>query len=332
MNDSGTYSETDGTERVDDLVLWYAQALWSVRWFCAMALLAGLCVAAWAATREAGKRTVGLVRGVNPAVGYMHRTYWDGISRTMQAQLRMAGESFRRRAEVAVKADTDPWLVRIEIRHSEVGEGRQILDQMLQNLSGVYGSRTADSAETAVREEAVARELQLIQTLQELEQQLTQLCPDWEAEIEKSRSGLESEALPNRVFFNEGMLRLPFEDVPHSLHFRRLARAATEISRRSSNTGKPSPELSEWPRLIRLQQQATRLFLLHWATHDVFSAAAESHQVVLDQVFEFDEGSARAWLKYLFAGSVSSLGIAFLLAVPWHWLRTNWQRITGGQV
>ena len=332
MNDGLTDLDAVHAERVDDSVLWYAQAVWSLRWFCAMTLLLGLSLGAWTATGEAGKRTVGLVRGVNPAVGYMHRNYWDGISRTIQAQLRVAGESFRTRAEVAVRADTDPWLVRVEIRHLAAGEGRQILDEMLKNLPGQQGHRIAASAATAVGDDAVNRELQLIQTLNELEQQLELFSPGWEAKLTDSRLGVLSEALPNRVFFNEGMLRLPFEDVPHALRFRTLVRAASEISRRSGGTDNRNPETRDWAGLIRLQQRATRLFLLHWGAHDVFSAASESHTVVLDNVFEMDEGAVRIWLKQLFLGGASSLGVAFLLAVPWHWLRTNWHRITGSRI
>ena len=332
MDDGLTELKTARTECDDDSVLWYAQALWSLRWFCAMMLVLGLSMGAWAATGEACKRTVGLIRGVNPAVGYMHRNYWDGISRTIQAQLRVAGESFRSRAEVAVRADTDPWLVRVEIRHIAAGEGRQILGEMLKSLPGEQGRRGTDSADTPVGQETVHRELQLIQSLNELEQQLEILSPGWKAKVGDSRLDVLSDALPNRVFFNEGMLRLPFEDVPHALRFRTLVRAASDVSRRSSNTGKMNPEADELTVLIRLQQRVTRLFLLHWAAHDVFSAAAESHTVELDNVFEMDDGAVRIWLKSLSVGVTSSLGIAFLLAVPWHWLRTNWHRITGSQI
>lgn len=276
-----------------------------------MMLLLGLSMGAWAATGEACKRTVGLIRGVNPAVGYMHRNYWDGISRTIQAQLRVAGESFRSRAEVAVRADTDPWLVRVEIRHIAAGEGRQILGEMLKSLPGEQGRRGTDSADTPVGQETVKRELQLIQSLNELEQQLEILSPGWKAKVGDSRLDVLSDALPNRVFFNEGMLRLPFEDVPHALRFRTLVRAASEVSRRSSNTGKMNPEADELTVLIRLQQRVTRLFLLHWAAHDVFSAAAESHTVELDNVFEMDDGAVRIWLKSLSVGPPLALELPF---------------------
>lgn len=331
MEDSLLHSESAGAESRDDSLLWYAQALWSVRWFCGLTLLVGLSIGVWAATNEASKRTVGLIRGVNPAVGYMHRNYWDGISRTIQAQLRVAGESFRARAEVTVKPDTDPWLVRIEIRHSASGEGRQILSDMLQSLPCVRDRSTGETADSEILDEAVSGELRLIQILNEFEAELARLYPDWEAKFADFHSGLLSDHLPDRVYFNEGMLRLPFEDVPHALRFRRLARAAAEVSRESDVVGQMNPEHSDLPRFIRLQREATRLFLLHWGVHDVFSAAAESHTVVLDNVFESDDSAERYWLKYLFLASLASTGIAFLLAVPWHWLKTNWRQITSGR-
>ena len=325
-------TEDSRTHLPDDTMLWYAQAIWAARWFGLCCLGVGLALGALAALREPGRRTVVLLRGENPAIGYMHRSYWDGVSRTIQAQLTVAAEAFKASADIAVKADVDPWLLRIEVRHAADGEGRRIIEQITAQLPCMRRSVEVAAAQSAgavsaLQQPDVEREMQLIQAMDQLQRQLAAVWPEW-TQVEKPVcEDPLTDVLPDRIFFNEGMLRLPFEDVPHALRFRRLARAVGHASLRTDNV-KTLPSSESWRELIGQQQQMTRLFLLHWATHDVFSAAANSHSVVIDSLHEMQEPALNPWLKYLFAGVVGSLGLAFLLAVPSYWLRQNWARIT----
>ena len=319
-------------------MLWYAQALWAARWFGLCCLILGLALGATAALREPGFKTVALVRGENPAIGYMHRSYWDGVSRTIQTQLKVSAEAFKSAAEIAVRAEADPWLVRIEVQHAADGEGLSIIQQLTARLpcmrgavpvagTPAAGTQSADAL-SAQQQPDIEREMQLIAAMDQLQQQLSAVWPEWHQAAHSSGADALTDILPNRIFFNEGMLRLPFEDVPHVLQFRRLIRAVGQLSLRVG-TAAATPSGEVWRQLIGQQQQVTRLFLLHWAAHDVFSAAAGSHSVVIDIVHETRQPSLRSWLKYLFAGAVGSLGIVFLLVVPWYWLRQNWARVTG---
>lgn len=327
-----TETEDSGCDLPDDALLWYAQALWAARWFGLCCVLLGLAAGAVAAWREPGLRTVALVRGENPAVGYMHRNYWDGVSRTIQSQLKVAAEAFRPAVDIAVKSEADPWLVRIELRHVTTGEGRRVIEQLTAQLpcmarpASVTDTQPAGTVPTD-RQPGVEREIQLIEAMDQLQRQVSVMWPEWDQVMQAPVQDSLTHAQPNRVFFNEGMLRLPFEDVPHAERFRRLTRAVGQVSLRSG-TATATQSNESWRQLTGLQQQVTRLFLLHWAAHDVFSAAADSHSVVIDSVHEASEPPVRYWLKYLFAGGTVSLGVVFVLVVPWYWLRQNWNRIT----
>lgn len=327
-------SETqDGESQLpDDVLLWYAQALWAARWFGLCCVILGLAVGATVAWREPGFRTAALVRGENRAIGYMHRNYWDGVSRTIQSQLKVSAETFKPAAEIAVKSEPDPWLIRVEVRHAADGQGQRIIQQLTAGLpcmtrsADVAGRQSAGTV-AADRQSNVEREMQLIEAMDQLQQQLAEVWPEWAQVTQAAGQDPLTDVLPNRIFFNEGMLRLPFEDVPFAGRFRRLTRAVGQLSLRA-DTAAALPSDRSWRQLIDLQQQVTHRFLLHWAAQDVFSAAADSHSVVIDSVHQVREPPLRYWLKYLFAAVTVSLGLVLLLVVPWYWLRQNWNRIT----
>ena len=90
-----TETEDSGCDLPDDALLWYAQALWAARWFGLCCVLLGLAAGAVAAWPEPGLRTVALVRGENPAVRYMHRNNWAGVTPTLQSQPKVAAHTFR---------------------------------------------------------------------------------------------------------------------------------------------------------------------------------------------------------------------------------------------
>ena len=86
---------------------------------------------------------------------------------------------------------------------------------------------------------------------------------------------------------------------------------------------------SELLELVELQQEATKLFLLHWAAQDFLSAAASTGcSVRVDGVHESRENPGRTWLKYLFIGGLLGEGIAFLVVVPLYWLTRHWRSIS----
>ena len=128
-----------------DSLLWYARAVYRCRWFCLLLLLSGAGNGLWLGLQQPLLRTIAVLRVANPLVGYHHRSYWEPQGRIAQSQVRMAAESFLSRGTFNLKAESDPWMMRLEVQHQQAGSGQQSVQDVLGKLSDI-GTRAAPAA------------------------------------------------------------------------------------------------------------------------------------------------------------------------------------------
>jgi|GEM_PF-2506816 len=320
--------ETDPTEPVDeargDSLLWYARAVYRSRWFCLLLLLCGVGWALWSALQQPLFRTVAILKVVNPLVGYHHRNYWEPQGRIAQSQVRMAAESCLPRGTFNLKAELDPWVMRLEVQHSQPGSGRQIVQEVLDRVghTETWAAASAVSAGTVpghVQTSAIAElldQLQQVLTVLRAQRGLTPL------NLSQSLG-----AVPGQRYASDVMLRMPFDELPMAGRFRQLQAAVDGYFGEVSGTAGENVHAAAEQKLLQLQSQVMRQMLINWGRMDLFASAATENVVKSDLLYETRESRSRLITRELLLWSLISVGAAFLVVVPVIWTIDYWPLI-----
>ncbi len=247
-----------------------------------------------------------------------------GRDAEVQAQVRMAAESCLPRGTFNLKAELDPWVMRLEVQHSQPGSGRQIVQEVLDRVghTETWAAASAVSAGTVpghVQTSAIAKlldQLQQVLTVLRAQRGLTPL------NLSQSLG-----AVPGQRYASDVMLRMPFDELPMAGRFRQLQAAVDGYFGEVSGTAGENVHAAAEQKLLQLQSQVMRQMLINWGRMDLFASAATENVVKSDLLYETRESRGRLIARELFLWSLISVGAAFLVVVPVIWTIDYWPLI-----
>ena len=307
----------------EDHLLWYARAIYRSRWFCLVMLLNGIVWGLSTAMHQPLFRTVAILRGTNPLVGYHHRGYWEPQGRTLQSQVRTAAESLLPREIVRLKSEQDPWLLRLEIQHEKAGDGEQIVQQVLDKVRAISVRSDSDgnpdtgavSLETSAISSLLGQMQQILGTLR----------------AENNLSPLDLTELPGQPlgqrYASDVMLRMPFDELPLAGRFRQLQLAVDRYFADVAGKSADPVCTKNEQRLLILQSQVMQQMLINWGRMDLFASVGERNSIQADLIYEY---SVSRWLvipRELLLRILIASGVALLAIVPSIWVIDYWPLI-----
>lgn len=303
-----------------DSLFWYARAVYRCRWFCVLLLLSGTGYGLWLGLQQPLFRTVAVLRVVNPLVGYHHRSYWEPQGRIAQSQVRMAAESLLSRGLFNLKAESDPWVMRLEVQHQVTGSGQQSVQDVLNKLSDV-GARAAPAA----AEGTPAGTLQTVAIADVLDQ-LQQVLRLLRAErglppLDLSQTAT---AVAGQRYASDVMLRMPFDELPMAGRFRQLQLAVDRYFAEVAGIASDGVRTADELKLLQLQSQVMRQMLINWGRMDLFAAAVTENTVQADLVYETCESRIRVIAREALLWTMIVAGAAILVVVPVIWTSDHW--------
>ena len=275
----------NGAEQIDgDSMLWHARAIWRSRWFFLAAVLCGAVWGLQSAARQPQRQTVCLFRSVNPVISHLHRVYWDSVARATLAQIKVMAEAEGQSVRISVRAEADPWIQRLEIRHHGPGDGQRLAEKFRSRLNEIAGRQHPDGAE-ADEGDLLPQRVRLTSTLNSLQQALRRT----RQLLHMPATGEEAEQISATQFHTiapQITEKLPFEYLPDLNRLRRLQQEATAILEQLVSVQMEGPELAASEEIQRLLDQSMAALLEYWARMDLFMLAGHQTRVEMDVVFE----------------------------------------------
>jgi hypothetical protein len=306
-------------EESEEGLLNVARAVWQARWLVPVCLLGGAILGFWHESRQAEFRTTMTLRWRSSNISYLYRSYWDYAAKIRAGQLNGILSAHPQAGRLALRTEPDPWIVRLEVLHDGPGQGKLVGEELLQSLR-VLDQRTVSDGALSERQKAGFRDLQ--KTLGELETLLRTL-PEAPTMPGYVASGAQLTRL-NQQFTSESGPRIPLDNLPlfpwyQSLQIRSsnvLAQAASERNL-----------LEAAEQLAALQQRAVQQLVQFWWSMDLLVSAGPMPDFGLEAVSEQKLSSLSRSLQSASIGMWICGLLGVLLAVPFRWLRSNWQAI-----
>ena len=316
---------TDTTNLTGDSLAWYARAIYRCRWFFLTICVLGLAYGIWQAIVQPDFRTVATLRLKNDLIDYQHRGYWEPQGRTMLAQARTIAASLAGNTVVSVKPEFDSWLVRVEVTHQNVGEGEQLVQQLLVKLRELNQTdATAPKKLEGTTEPNVANHSRrLVDLLDQIEERLKQL------NATEPPVGEAASAPPPQSFrvSADYIVRLPLDQLPLANRFIRLQQRIDQYFQSASAQAKEGRNIAVEDELLLLQEQALMETLKSWGRLELNAAAAAENQIFCDVLYEQPIEQTQPMLREIFLWTFLAIGAAILIIVPWVWCVDNWRII-----
>lgn len=315
--------ETDDPQVDGSSLLQVATVLFRYRWGVLAFVILGAIAALLELKDHRPLQTTGTVRFAAAGVTYGNRTFWDLTQRTRVNQLRALAVT--ESMPVNIRTVTDPWFLTIEVQHREPGEGRKVLDRLLQQLPE-YGDAMGVSGKGAsgpeIRQELLA---QWQTALERAESALQKLA----ATTERQDSGLKVNPwgqmeLPSISGPGTPLSLLPFSPWLQQIQ---LETARYFAARAGQGTQRLSQEEAQ---LQASLDEAMMLMLRYRGALDLTAAYQAVVETTLDVVTELPRPLLGEAIQKLMVGGWLGGLLGALVFLPLHWLRVNWTAISTG--
>jgi hypothetical protein len=222
-----------------------------------------------------------------------------------------------------VKAELDSWVMRLEFPNEDSGGGRQIVQDLLQQVHRIEGG----TASTAIAGESMGLlEITAVaQLLDEMQGVLAKL------QLESGMPPLDlSEPMGTGAgphYASDVMVRMPFDELPMAGRFRQLQLAIdryfSSVAGRAADGTRAIAEQA----LLQLQAQVMRQMLINWGRMDLFASAVTENRVQADLVSEFRVNRMQFIIRDVLLWLAISAGVAILMVVPAIWAVDHWPLI-----
>jgi hypothetical protein len=323
--DSMIRMEADEPQVDSSSLLQVATVLFRYRWGGLTFIILGALAALVELKDHLPLQTTGTVRFATAGVTYGNRPFWDLVQKTRVTQLRALAVT--ESMPVNIRTVTDPWFLTIEVQHRKPGEGREVLDRLLQQLPE-YGDAMGVSGNGAsgpgVRQELLAQ---------------------WQSALERAESVLQKlvvtaetrEAGPNEPPWRQTELPsisgpgTPLSLLPFSPWLQHIQRETSRYFAARAGQGNASFSTEE-AQLRSSLDEAMMLMLRYRGALDLTAAYQAVVETTLDIVTEVPRPMLGEAIQKLMVGGWLGGLLGALVFVPLHWLRSNWTAISAGLV
>ncbi len=305
----------EAIDTADASLLRLARAVWHLRFWIFLTVIAGGVVGGAAYWKRPRLQTTATLRWISPHVSYLSTFYWDVTGKIRQSQLQGLAANMPHRDLMNVRPQKEAWLLLLEVQHELPNEGQRTIEQWLSALRETEDK--SSQMQKSVSVDAVSE--QLIATLTQLDVLLDTLSAPEPAESSRSFG----ERLPSPLSL-DGSARLPLANTPWFPWYSHLKQRANACLA-SNLTPVHSPDRK---RLIQLTDNAAGMLLRHWSTMDVLSSSAELPAWRVESITTIEIRTLERLLRDVAAGVWVSLTLCLLLVVPIRWLAENWKQVT----
>lgn len=319
MPDSEINKLVRDVEGSDESLLEICRAVWQLRWLVAMILLAGGLMGLWHESGQARFRTTLTLRWLSPNISYLYRGYWDVAGKIRAGQLRSLMAAHREASNLALREDGNPWLVRMEVLHHDIGQGRDIGRELLHALRQMDQTPGKDGVAVDDLDGPLVK---LRQALVDMECLLAAYC----GEMATVREGaIEDPITSADQYVTDGAgPRIPLNSLPLYPWYRSVhTRVAGVLASREF----PRTEVDLERRLTDLLLEATERLLECWYSFDLLVAAHDLPTWHVDLIAEIPitgtQRKIQAALLGIWVAGLSSV----LFAIPLRWLWMRWDDI-----
>jgi hypothetical protein len=303
----------------EDSLLNLARAVWQLRLLIVGCLIAGAILGAYLESARPRFRTTTTLRWVSPNISYLYSGYWSIAGKIRLSQLTAIAGSRLDAANLFVRAEKDPWSVRLDVVHDAPGMGRQITDEIVRQL------RLLDSqppASTGIAAATNTPLLRLRESLEQLEKVLATIASGTQT---TDQTPLDDPIHRiNQQFTTEAGPRIPLENLPLFPWYRSLQQRTSRVLA-SSASSTIAPEKLET--LTQLQQQSVERLLQYWWSLDLLVSAGKLPDCVLEPASERAEATPARMLQSIAIWMWISGLTSVLFAIPLRWIRLNWAKI-----
>jgi hypothetical protein len=222
---------------------------------------------------------------------------------------------------------TDPWFLTIDVQHRKPGEGREVLDRLLQQLPE-YGDAMGVSGKGAsgpgVRQELLAQWQSALERAESVLQKLA-------VTIEKQDLGLTPNPwgqmeLPSISGPGTPLSLLPFSPWLQKVQVRTAQYLATRARQGNASFSTEEAELQT------SLDKAMMLMLRYRSALDLTATYQAVVETTLDVVTEVPRPMLGDAIQRLLVGGWLGGLLGALVFLPLHWLRVNWTAISTGLV
>lgn len=303
----------------EDSLLNLARAVWQLRGLIVGCLVAGAMLGAYCESGRPRFRTTTTLRWVSPNISYLYNSYWNIAGKIRLSQLTSITGSRPDAANLFVRADKDPWSLKLEVLHDAPGMGRQITDEIVRQLRLLDSQAPARAGDAAATNTPL---LSLRESLEELEKVLATIASGTPTN-DQTHSDDPIHRL-NQQFTTEAGPRIPLENLPLFPWYRSLQLRTSRVLASSASSA-VTPETLET--LTQLQQQSVERLLQYWWSLDLLVSAGRLPDCVLEPASEHAEATTGRMLQSIAIWMWISGLTSVLFALPLRWILLNWAAI-----
>lgn len=315
--------ETEDPQLDHSSLLQVATVLFRYRWGVLTFIILGTVAALVELKDHLPRQTTGTMRFATAGVTYGNRTFWDLVQKTRVNQLRALAVT--ESMPVNIRTMTDPWFLTIEVQHRAPGEGREVLDRLLQQLPE-YGDAIGVSGNGAsgpgVRQELLAQWQSALERAESALRKLTGTTEGQDAGWNQHPWGQTE--LPSISGPGTPLSLLPFSPWLQQIQVRTARYFAARVGQGSGSFS------DEEVQLQASLDEAMMLMLRYRGALDLTAAYQAMVGTTLDVVTEVPRPMLGEAIQKLTVGGWLGGLVAALVFLPLHWLRVNWNAISTG--
>jgi hypothetical protein len=270
-------------------------------------------------------QTTGTVRFAATGVTYGNRPFWDLVQKTRVNQLRALAVT--ESVPVNIRTVADPWFLTIDAQHRKPGEGREVLDRLLQQLPE-YGDAMGGSGNGAsgagIRQELLAQWQAACERAESALQKLEETTERKDPVITPNPWGQME--LPSISGPGTPLSLLPFSPWLQQLQVRAARHFTGRVRQGDASLSQ------EESRLQTSLDEAMVLMLRYRGALDMTATYQAVVETILDVVTEVPRPMLGEAIQKLMVGGWLGGLLGALVFLPLHWLRVNWTAISAGLV